>query len=107
MEFDKDVWGTSLLILGSTYVISKYIYTIDLVFVLASINLVFGTISLYSFRKGKKKTSFLFISLFTIVSVVFLFSVDYVLIIYLKIITKRELKQLWVWWMILEEQSIM
>lgn len=73
----KTLWGTSLLILGSTYVISKYIYTIDLVFVLASINLVLALFLFILFVK-EKKTSFLFISLFTIVSVVFLFSVDYV-----------------------------
>ena len=73
----KTVWGTSLLILGISYVISRYLYTIDLVYVLTFINLSLAVYLLFVAIKERAKT-FLFISVFSIASVIFLFSIDYV-----------------------------
>lgn len=77
MTLIKTVWGTSLFILGISYVISRYIYTIDLVYVLTFINLSLAIYLLFVAIK-ERASSFLFISIFSIVSVIFLFSIDYV-----------------------------
>ena len=77
IDLIKTVWGTSLLILGISYVISRYLYTLDLVYVLAFINVSLAVYLLFVAIKDRAKT-YLFISVFSIVSVIFLFSIDYV-----------------------------
>ncbi len=71
------VWGTSLLVLGCSFIISEYLYSINLVNILVVINLVLA-IHLLALYIKERRSSFLFISLFTVFSILFLFSSDYV-----------------------------
>lgn len=77
LKLIRIVWGTSLLVLGCSFIISEYLYTINLVNILVAINLILAIHLLFLYIK-ERRSSFLFISLFSMVSILFLFSSDYV-----------------------------